>query len=176
MRIPVFWEFQYFENSSILRIPVFYGVLEDFLFLLIHLKTIKVEDWQTDNSLSVAFSNWPTVVDRQLRQGQHAWTSIGNNYKNRFKLFLTQWIKTNTPSPPPPPNISSWLNIYLHFMYRFLELDVAPWYSIWSWCAMGRWIDPSWWNHWAISHSSQYSTAGVPNTVVCALLSVEWWI
>ena len=42
--------------------------------------------------------------------------------------------------------------------------------------AMGRPIDPSWWTHWAISRSSQCSTTGVPNAVVCVILSVGWSI
>ena len=37
---------------------------------------------------------------------------------------------------------------------------------------MGRQINPSWWIHWAISHSSQCSTTGVTNAVVCVILSV----
>ena len=42
--------------------------------------------------------------------------------------------------------------------------------------AMGRRINPSWWTHLAISRSSQCSTTGVTNTVVCAILSVGWCI
>ena len=38
--------------------------------------------------------------------------------------------------------------------------------------AMGRQIDPSWWTHEAISHSSQCSTTGVTKAVVCIILSV----
>ena len=38
--------------------------------------------------------------------------------------------------------------------------------------AMGRRIDPSWWAHWAISQSSQSPTTGVPNAVVCVILSL----
>ena len=38
--------------------------------------------------------------------------------------------------------------------------------------AMGRRIDPT----WAISCSSQCSTNGVTNAVVCAILSVGWCI
>ena len=41
---------------------------------------------------------------------------------------------------------------------------------------MGHRIDPSWWTHWAISHSSQCSTTGVLKAVVCAILSVGWCI
>ena len=36
---------------------------------------------------------------------------------------------------------------------------------------MGHHIDPSWWTHRAISHSSQCPTTGV-----CAILSVGWYI
>ena len=42
--------------------------------------------------------------------------------------------------------------------------------------AMGPWIDPSWWTHWAISGSRQCSTTGVTKAVLCAVLSVEWCI
>ena len=42
--------------------------------------------------------------------------------------------------------------------------------------AMGRRIDPSWWTHWAISRSSQCSTAGVTKVVLCVILSVGWCI
>ena len=42
--------------------------------------------------------------------------------------------------------------------------------------AIGRWIDPSWWTHWAISHTSQCSMTGITNAVVCAILSVGWCI
>ena len=38
--------------------------------------------------------------------------------------------------------------------------------------AMGRWINPSWWTHRAISRSSQCSTTGVTKAVVCVILSV----
>ena len=41
---------------------------------------------------------------------------------------------------------------------------------------MGHRINPSWWTHWAISHSSQYSTTVVIKAVVCAILSVRWCI
>ena len=40
--------------------------------------------------------------------------------------------------------------------------------------AMGRWINPSWWTHWAISHFSLCSTTGETN-VVCTILSV-WMV
>ena len=39
---------------------------------------------------------------------------------------------------------------------------------------MGRRIDPSWWTHYAISHSSQCSTIGETNIVVCVILSVGY--
>ena len=42
--------------------------------------------------------------------------------------------------------------------------------------AMGCWIDPSWWKHWAISYSSQCSMTGVTNAMVCIILSVGWCI
>ena len=42
--------------------------------------------------------------------------------------------------------------------------------------AMGRQIDSSWWTHSAISRSSQCSTTGVTNAVVCAIISVGWCI
>ena len=42
--------------------------------------------------------------------------------------------------------------------------------------AMGHRIDPSWWTHWAISHSSQCSTTGVTKAAVCVILSVGWCI
>ena len=42
--------------------------------------------------------------------------------------------------------------------------------------AMGHWIDPSWWTHWAISCSSQCPTTGVTKAVVCSVLSVGWCI
>ena len=42
--------------------------------------------------------------------------------------------------------------------------------------AMGHWIDPSKWIHWAISHYSQCSTTGVTKAVVCVILSVGWYI
>ena len=38
--------------------------------------------------------------------------------------------------------------------------------------AMGRRIDPSWWTHWAISHSSQWPMTGVTKAVVCVILSM----
>ena len=38
--------------------------------------------------------------------------------------------------------------------------------------AMGHRIDPSWWTHWAISHS----TTGVTKAAVCVILSVGWCI
>ena len=38
--------------------------------------------------------------------------------------------------------------------------------------AMGRQINPSWWTHFAISCSSQYSMTGVTKAVVCVILSV----
>ena len=41
---------------------------------------------------------------------------------------------------------------------------------------MARWIDPSWWTHSAISHSSQCSMTGVTKAMVCAILSVGWYI
>ena len=41
---------------------------------------------------------------------------------------------------------------------------------------MGRRVDPSWWTHWAIFRSSQYSTTGITKAVACAILSVEWCI
>ena len=34
----------------------------------------------------------------------------------------------------------------------------------------------SWWNNWALSRSSQCSTTGVTKAVVCAMLSVVWYI
>ena len=37
--------------------------------------------------------------------------------------------------------------------------------------AMGRRIDPSWWTHWAISHSRQCSTTGVTKAVVYVIPS-----
>ena len=43
-------------------------------------------------------------------------------------------------------------------------------------CAMGRWIDLSWWTHWAISHSNQCPTTGVTKAVLCDILSVGWCI
>ena len=39
---------------------------------------------------------------------------------------------------------------------------------------MVRRIDPLWWTHCAISHSSQFSTIGITKAVVCVLLSVGW--
>ena len=42
--------------------------------------------------------------------------------------------------------------------------------------ATGRQIDPSWWTHWAISHSIQCSTSVVTKVMVCAVLSVGWCI
>ena len=42
--------------------------------------------------------------------------------------------------------------------------------------AMGRGIDPSWWTHLAISCSSQCSTTGATEAVICAIMSVEWCI
>ena len=36
---------------------------------------------------------------------------------------------------------------------------------------MSRWIDLSWWTHWAISHSTQCSTTGVTKAMLCAILS-----
>ena len=42
--------------------------------------------------------------------------------------------------------------------------------------AMDRRIDPSWWNHLAISRSSQCSTTGATKAVACAILSVGWCI
>ena len=38
--------------------------------------------------------------------------------------------------------------------------------------AMGHGIDPSWWTHRAISHSSQCFTTSVTKAVVSAILSV----
>ena len=40
--------------------------------------------------------------------------------------------------------------------------------------AMGRRIDHSWWTHWAISRSSQWSTIRATKAVVYAILSVGW--
>ena len=37
--------------------------------------------------------------------------------------------------------------------------------------AMGRWIDPSWWTHWAISRSSLCLTTGI-----YVVMSVEWYV
>ena len=37
-------------------------------------------------------------------------------------------------------------------------------------------IDPSWWTHSAISHSSQCSTTGVTKDMVCAVMSMGWCI
>ena len=37
--------------------------------------------------------------------------------------------------------------------------------------AMGHRINPSWWTHSAISHSSQCSMTGVTKAVVCVILS-----
>ena len=42
--------------------------------------------------------------------------------------------------------------------------------------AMGRRNNPSWWTHWAISRSSQWSTTCITKAVVCAILSVGWCI
>ena len=42
--------------------------------------------------------------------------------------------------------------------------------------AISRRIDPSWWNHSAISRSSHCSVIGVTEDVVCAILSVGWCI
>ena len=39
---------------------------------------------------------------------------------------------------------------------------------------LGHQINPSWWTHGAISHSSQISMTGVTNTVGFAILSVGW--
>ena len=36
--------------------------------------------------------------------------------------------------------------------------------------AMGRWIDPSCWTHWAISHSNQCSTTGIIVVRTCMCL------
>ena len=41
---------------------------------------------------------------------------------------------------------------------------------------MGRWIDPSWWTHWAISRSRQWSITGVTKAVVHVILYVRWCI
>ena len=41
---------------------------------------------------------------------------------------------------------------------------------------IGRQIDPSVWTHWAISCCSQCSTTGVTKALVCAILSVGWYI
>ena len=41
------------------------------------------------------------------------------------------------------------------------QWDVALWQSMSAHGAMDRWINPSWWTYWAISHSSQCSTTGV---------------
>ena len=38
--------------------------------------------------------------------------------------------------------------------------------------AMGRRIDPSWWNHLAISCSSQCFTTGVTKAVACVIMSL----
>ena len=38
--------------------------------------------------------------------------------------------------------------------------------------AMGHWIDPSWWTHWATSRSSQYSTT-CKKAVACTILPMH---
>ena len=38
---------------------------------------------------------------------------------------------------------------------------------------MGHRIDPSWWTHLAISRSSQCSTTGVTNAILCIILSYK---
>ena len=42
--------------------------------------------------------------------------------------------------------------------------------------AMGRRIDPSWWNHSAIFHSSQCTMTGVAKAMVCAIFFVGWCV
>ena len=42
--------------------------------------------------------------------------------------------------------------------------------------AMSCQVNPSWWTHWAISHSSQCSTIGITKTTVYAILSLRWCI
>ena len=36
---------------------------------------------------------------------------------------------------------------------------------------MVRWIEPSWWTHWAISRCRQCTMTGLTNIVVCAFRS-----
>ena len=40
--------------------------------------------------------------------------------------------------------------------------------------AMGCWIDPAWWTHWAISRSRHCPMTGVTKAVVCIILSVGY--
>ena len=39
--------------------------------------------------------------------------------------------------------------------------------------AMGRRIDPLWWTHCAIYHTTQCATTGLTKAVVCVILSLE---
>ena len=41
---------------------------------------------------------------------------------------------------------------------------------------MVQWIDSLRWTHLTISRSIQCSTTGITKAVVCAVLSVVWWI
>ena len=46
----------------------------------------------------------------------------------------------------------------------------VPKYSIWHYYF--RRIDLSWWTHWTISHSSQFSIAGITKAMVCTIYPV----
>ena len=41
---------------------------------------------------------------------------------------------------------------------------------------MGRRIDPSWWTHWAISRSSQWSTTGVTTHFIYGYMASDIWL
>ena len=63
--------------------------------------------------------------------------------------------------------------IYLFkHLFIYLSIYLSSMVRVFAHGAMDRRIDPSWWTLRAISRSSQCSTTGVTNAVVCAIVSV----
>ena len=58
-----------------------------------------------------------------------------------------------------------------HFLRSFPGARCSSAVRAFAHDAMGRWTNPSWWTHWAISRSSRCSTTGITKALVCAILS-----
>ena len=60
----------------------------------------------------------------------------------------------------------------IYYFVTIIIMIMTMMISLMTLGAMCRWIDPSWWTHWAISRVSQCYTTGVTKAVVCVILFV----